>query len=248
MLTDRNFNTTFFDPAGGGDPVLYQHLFWLCVLASCVQVFGLVYYKKSHMDNCLYRHFGVIEAPGENSMSYPTFFQILSVHVRLTRLSFNKEAGVRKEDPNLIQIDRKPASQLAMSQKSHSVPNEKYSKLYVELRGGPKLALNNRSCLDDKGIRQKQTHWLYPESLAYGVRKYSSMMTSYKTTQSSNQVTKTLETTHRYVSYSLVRLTANESDVGKTTPETEVKASYFRCTYRRAVCYWSIARMVLRGG
>mgnify|MGYP001272652095 CR=1 FL=1 len=32
LLTDRNFNTTFFDPAGGGDPVLYQHLFWLCVI------------------------------------------------------------------------------------------------------------------------------------------------------------------------------------------------------------------------
>ena len=31
LLVDRNFNTTFFDPAGGGDPLLYQHLFWLCV-------------------------------------------------------------------------------------------------------------------------------------------------------------------------------------------------------------------------
>ena len=34
LLTDRNFNTSFFDPAGGGDPVLFQHLFWLCVEAS----------------------------------------------------------------------------------------------------------------------------------------------------------------------------------------------------------------------
>ena len=34
LLTDRNFNTSFFDPAGGGDPVLFQHLFWLCVEAK----------------------------------------------------------------------------------------------------------------------------------------------------------------------------------------------------------------------
>merc|ERR1711906_108079 len=32
LLCDRNFNTTFFDPSGGGGPVLYQHLFWLCVI------------------------------------------------------------------------------------------------------------------------------------------------------------------------------------------------------------------------
>lgn len=31
VLFDRNFNTSFFDPAGGGDPVMYQHLFCLCL-------------------------------------------------------------------------------------------------------------------------------------------------------------------------------------------------------------------------
>lgn len=41
LLTDRNFNTSFFDPAGGGDPVLYQHLFWLCVAeAACLSELG----------------------------------------------------------------------------------------------------------------------------------------------------------------------------------------------------------------
>ena len=225
LLTDRNFNTTFFDPAGGGDPVLYQHLFWLCALVSCVRVCGLVYYKKSHMDNCLYRHFGVIEASGENSMAYPTFSQILSMHVRPTGLGFNKEVDAGEEDPNHIQIDSKPASQLTTSQESHGVPNEKYNKLYVELRGGPKLALENRSGLDHKGIRQTQTHRLYPGSLAYGVRKYSTTVTNYKTSQSSNLATKILKTTHRYVSYTPVCLTANESSVGKTASETAAKTN-----------------------
>jgi hypothetical protein len=159
LLTDRNFNTSFFDPAGGGDPVLYQHLFWLCVAAKLLALMALGYTKHKPMMTCLTDP--VTKADRDRSMTASTHTHSSTVAPQTHRTECNIEnTSARRTDPNHIQPECIPVEGTTTSRQRPQAPSNGYnttSGVLSELQGGPHVTLK----VTHTGRSSYGTCWAY---------------------------------------------------------------------------------------